>query len=118
MACVGTDSPCGVAGDDFYYNLTFTDSENNPKDLTGATARMDLRETVTNPAVVQSMSGGIIDAPNGLMRFTLTDEQTASLCPRDQVSCPYVYSVKLFYADTTEQSILTGTLTFDEAASE
>ena len=118
MACVGTDSPCLIAGDDFFYDVQFTDSEGVPLDITGATSKMDLRDIVTDVAVAQSMTGGITNALLGQMRFTLTDVETAALLPRPESTKNFVFSVKLTYIDATEQTIMTGSLTFEQAATE
>lgn len=116
MSCPGSDSPCFVAGDDLYYDITFTDSDDVAKDLTGATALMDLREAVTDVAVAQAMSGGIVTPLEGAMRFTLTDVETAALLPRAELSKSWSFSVKLTYSDATEQTILVGTLKLEQAA--
>ena len=118
MACVGTDNPCLIAGDDFAYPIEFTDSDLVPKDLTGATAKMDLRVLATSSTVTQSMTGGITDPLLGLMLFTLTDAETAALLPRSEAIKTLVFSVKLTYADLTEQTIMTGSLEFEQAATE
>ena len=77
------------------FPLTFTENDGvTPIDLTGATAKMDLRLNVTDAMVAQSMTGGIVDAVNGMMEFTLTDEETAALVPREEVNKLFVYSVK------------------------
>lgn len=116
MACVGTDSPCVIAGNDFYYPVQFTDSEDIPRDLTGATAKMELRDNVTDVAAVETMSGGITDPLLGYMLFTLTDDQTEVLLPRAESTKDLVFSIKITYLDLTEQTILTGTLTLEQAA--
>jgi hypothetical protein len=118
MACVGTDNPCLIAGDDFTYPIEFTESDGTPKDLTGATAKMDLRSEATSASVTQSMTGGITDPLLGLMNFTLTDAETAALLPRSEASKSLVFSVKLTYQDSTEQTIMTGSLEFEQAATE
>lgn len=116
MACVATDSPCFLAGDDLFYSVEFKDSDGVAYDLTGATAKMDLRDSVISATVAQSMSGGIVSAELGQMAFTLTDIETAALVPRTVASRSFVFSVKLTYSDTTEQTILTGTLLLDQVA--
>ena len=116
MSCVGTDNPCTIAGDDFSYPVEFADSDGNPRDLTGATALMELREAATSATVTETMSGGITDPTLGLMLFTLTDVQTAALLPRAEASKFLVFSIKLTYSDTTEQTIVTGTLALEQAA--
>lgn len=116
MSCPGTDSPCAIAGDDLYYDVTFSEADGTPIDLTGATAAMDLRESVTSGSVAQAMSGGITVPANGQMRFTLTDTETAALLPRAEASKTFAFSVKITYSDATEETILTGTYTFNQAA--
>ena len=116
MACVGEDNPCFIAGDDLYYDITFTEVDGTLKDLTGATAAMDLRDGVTNAAVAQAMTGGIVTPLEGAMRFTLTDVETAALLARTETSASWAFSVKLTYSDATEQTILVGNLTLEQAA--
>jgi len=119
MSCPGTDDPCFVAGDDLIYSLQFVENDEvTPKDLTGATAKMDLRETVTNPVVAQSLNGGIIAPLLGQMEFTLTDAETAALLPRAQTSKTWDFSVKITYQDLSEETILTGKLKLEQAATE
>lgn len=119
MSCPDTDSICFIAGDDLFYDIKFTENDETiPKDLTGATAKMDLRSDVTDVAVTQSMSGGIIEPLLGQMRFTLTDVETASLLPRADPEISFVFSVKITYQDLSEETILTGTLELKQAATE
>ena len=116
MACVGSDSPCFIAGDDLYYPVEFKKSDGEPWILTGATAKMDMRESATSATVTQSMTGGITSAVLGQMAFTLTDTETAALLPRAEATKSFVFSVKLTYSDGTPQTIMTGTLTLEQAA--
>ena len=116
MACIAEDNPCFIAGDDVYYDLTFTDILGVAKDLTSATAVMDLRDGVTNAAVAQLMTGGITTALSGQMRFTLTDVESAALVARTEVSKSFDFSVKVTYSDATEQTILFGKITFEQVA--
>jgi hypothetical protein len=116
MGCPKTYDFCGIADDDHAVSFIWTENDGTPIDLTGAAARMDLRELVTDVAVAQSMSGGITDATNGVIIFTLTDTQTALLLPRAVTSQTWVYSVKLTYADLTEQTIVTGNYKIEQAS--
>lgn len=119
MACAGTDSPCVIAGDDWNYNLLYTESDETiPIDLTGATVLLQFRDSVTDVAIVETASGGIINAALGQMLFTLTDVQTAALLPRAQESRNLVFSVKVTFSDLTEQTILTGVFSLEQAATE
>ena len=117
MACVGNDNPCFIGGDDLTYPVQFLLSDGEtPIPLTGATAKMELRDSVTDAVVAQLMSGGITDAANGQMVFTLTDDETLALLPRTETTKKWVFSVKLTYVDLSEQTILAGDLTLDQAA--
>jgi len=118
MAFVGTDNPERIAGDDIFYPVEYQDQNGVGFDLTGATAKMDLRDPVTNAVIDQAMSGGIIDAANGAMLFTLTDVESAALLPRAETTRSFPFSVKITFADLTEQTILTGGFTFIQAATE
>lgn len=116
MAFVGTDNIERIAGDDIYYPLEYADSDGVGFDLTGATAKMDLRDPVTNAVVAQSMTGGITDAANGVMLFTLTDVESAALLPRADLTISFTFSVKITFADLKEQTILTGNFVLTQAA--
>jgi len=116
MTCVAEDNPCFIAGDDLFYDVQFTDSEGVGRNLTGATAKMELRENVTDTAVAQLMSGGIITPLTGSMRFTLTDDQTLALLPRAEETKSWAHSVKITFSDNTEQTILAGRLQLDQAS--
>ena len=118
MPCTAEDNPCFVAGDDLFYDVQLTDSDDVGIDLTGASAKMDLRDGVTNAAVAQGMTGGIVTALTGSMRFTLTDVETAALLPRADESKSWAFSVKITYSDNTEQTILSGSLKLTQAATE
>lgn len=117
MACVANYDLCWISNDDIYFDLQYLESDGEtPIDLTGATALMELRDSVTDASVVDTMNGGIINAANGQMRFTLTDTETAALLPRAQASRTLEYSVKLTYSDASKQTILTGKATLNQVA--
>lgn len=117
MACPNTYDFCAVAGDDHAIDFKWTESDGTTAiDLTGATAAMDLRDAATDAGVAQAMTGGITVAASGEMRFTLTDAETALLLPRATATQTWVYSVKLTYSDATEQTIVTGNYTINQAA--
>jgi len=116
MTCTAEDNPCFIGGDDLFYDVQFVDSDGEGIDLTGASAKMELRDKVTDVAVVQLMSGGIVTPLTGSMRFTLTDDETLVLLPRAQETRSFAHSVKLTFSDATEQTILAGILQLDQAA--
>lgn len=119
MAVGSDDNVCVIGDDDFFYDVTFVENDETiPKDLTGATSKMQLRDIVTDVVVVETMSGGIVDALKGQMRFTLTDDQTKAILPRAIVSRALVFSVKITFQDLTKETILTGILNFAQVATE
>lgn len=119
MACAASDTPCVIAGDDFYYDIQYTESDGEtPIDLTGATAVMELRDSVTDATIVDTMSGGVSDGESGMMRFTLTATETSALLPRAEASRKLVFSVKITFSDATKYTVLTGVLDVEQAATE
>lgn len=50
-----------------------------PFDLTGCTVRAYIRRTVRSTEIVAKMTTEIIDATAGIIRYTLTDEETGAM---------------------------------------
>ena len=67
----------------FTFVIEYTDSNNNPIDLTGASAKMQVRDTKGGSKLaftLTSPSGGIqIDGPEGTIDVTVTPTQTNKL---------------------------------------
>lgn len=119
MTCVANDTFCKPAGDTTDYDVQYVESDGvTPIDLTGAVAKMSLKDAATDTVVVEDMSGGITDAEQGMMRFSLTKTETAALLPRPEASRALAYSVRITYADTTSETILTGTFTLEQVATD
>lgn len=119
MTCQASDTPCLIAGDDFFYDVTYTEKDKvTPIDLTGATAKMELRDSVTSAVVEVTLSGGITNPTAGQMRFSLTDSQTATLLPREVAEKTLSSSIKITFSDATEQTILIVNLRVEQAATE
>jgi hypothetical protein len=74
-----------VQGSTFYLNLIYQDSDGVPINLTGNTARMQLRRTFTSPVAdltLTTASGAIvITGATGNILITITDELTGPLEP-------------------------------------
>jgi hypothetical protein len=72
-------------GSTFYLNLIYQDSNGVPINLTGNTARMQLRRTFTSPVAdltLTTASGAIvITGATGNILITITDELTGTLEP-------------------------------------
>lgn len=107
--CVVSQSLCIIAGNDFYFDLQYLeDDEETPVDLTGAAAVMQMLESDTSLTASVQLTGGITDAPNGMMRFTLTDVETQELLPISGGAAKdsYVSDIQLTYVDLTKEVIL------------
>lgn len=95
-------------GSVFYINMLYQDPNGDPIDLTGMTARMQLRRTYNTPAelTLTSPSNGIVITPLiGKIAVTITDEQTGALG-----SGFYLYDLELNNAGVIDR-IIQGTLT-------
>jgi len=108
MACVEFGSTCFTAGDTITIYWKYTDDEGVPIDLTGATAQMQLLETITDTTAFIDMTGGITDAANGSGAFSLTKVQSQTLLPiveGSPATKSYVSKVRLEFSDTTTKSV-------------
>lgn len=69
-------------GSVFTLNLKYEDPDGNPINLSGQTARMQLRRRYDSAAVLTlttSNGGIVITGPTGNILITITDEQTGTL---------------------------------------
>jgi len=110
MACPETVKLCFVAGDTITIDFQHTEADGSTViDLTGATAKMQLLNKITDQTQVIDMTGGLTDAANGLGQFSLTKVESQSLLPVGTGDGPdkvdFVSVIKLIYSDTTEQTI-------------
>lgn len=109
MACPQIVDLCFVAGNTITIDWQYTEDDGAPIDLTGATAKMQLLNSITDQTQVIDMTGGITDAPNGLGQFSLTDTESQSLLPvgsgDNDPSISFVSRIKIEFADTTKLTI-------------
>lgn len=90
-------------GSVFTLNLKYEDPDGNPINLSGQTARMQLRRRYDSAAVLTLTTGGggiVITGPTGNILITITDEQTGTL-----ESGFYQYDLELDNAGTIERLI-------------
>jgi len=69
-------------GSVFYINLKYQDPNGVPINLTGNTARMQLRRQYSSPVVLTLTTGGggfVITGATGNIAIQITDEQTETL---------------------------------------
>ena len=107
--CVVSQPICIIAGNDFAFDLQLLqDDEVTPVDLSEATAVMQLLESDDSLTATVTLTGGVTDGANGLMRFTLTDVETQSLLPiaEGNIKTSYVADVQITYLNTTKEVIL------------
>lgn len=119
MACVEFANICFTAGDtvniDFQY---LEDDETTPIDLTGATAQMQLLNTITDVTQVDDLNGGITDAANGSGRFSLTNTESQALLPivaEGQPSIDFISKLRFTFADTTTKTVAGANITFEQS---
>ena len=76
-------------GSDYSLSLTYKDPTGNVIDLTGYTARMDVRMTHTTPSKIISLTteNGMIqlDAANGVINLSIDAANTANLAATNSV---------------------------------
>ena len=98
-----------TAGDTFILDLTYTESDSvTARDLTGATARCQFRTTAISGTIEATLTGGITDAPNGIMQFSLTGAETQALLVSTEASAVLVYDVDVTFSDTTVATLVKG----------
>lgn len=87
------------------------------RDLTGCTARLQVRETYASPAPLLTLSTGdgiTIDGPAGTITLVITAAQTAALAARDGVHRLGVYDLELINPDgITVERLLKGDVMLD-----
>jgi len=108
MTCAVSTDICMIANNDFFFDLQLFESDGTTViDLTGATAIMQLLTITDAPSSTKDMNGGITNAANGQMRFTLTDVETqALLTVGSGNSTTFVSDVQITFVDTTKEVVL------------
>ena len=94
MATAGIYNFLMDIGSTYTVQLVYNDPSGDPIDLTGYTAKMQLRLKYGAPTAALTLTTGgggiVIDGPNGTINITATDEQTLTLEPTF-----YVYDLDL-----------------------
>lgn len=99
------------AGIDWEHTLYLKDDAGSPKDLTGYSAEMKIRETMEGDVIeTLSTSGGeiVITAAQGKILLKLTDLETAALGIKEGV-----YDLVLTDSGTTKTKLLKGKVIVD-----
>lgn len=99
-------------GDTFVLAVRWIDDvTGQPVDLTGATARMQLRSYYTSPAVVLDLASGTgitIDALEGRLTIVVSAVQTAALQAQSGV-----YDLEVTFPSNVVKKAMRGTYTVD-----
>lgn len=94
-------------GATFIRELTLTDPDGATVNYTGYSAEMQVRKSHSDPAVAVELTEAngrvTVNGPLGLFRFSLSDETTSTLIPRQ-----YVYDILLVAATGEKDRILEG----------
>lgn len=77
-------------------------------DLTGASAKMQLRDNLLDETFAAELIGVIAVPASGQIQFTLTPEQTLALLPDGETSITFVYDVMVTFADGVTEPYLNG----------
>ena len=78
-------------------------------DLVGATAVIEVRQNVLDTELAAT-SMAQIDTDLATVQFTLTDEMTDTLLAPTEIKRLFQYGCKITYSDSTELTLLTGSL--------
>lgn len=99
-------------GADWYLDIEYKDSANNPISLTGYTAKMQFREYTNSteaPVTLQSGSGITITAAEGKLSIHATAAQTTLLVARE-----YVYDLKIISSTGIVTRLIQGVAAIDD----
>lgn len=94
----------------FTRTFTVKDSNGNPIDLTGATAKVQIKQTYDSPSSVATYTTGAgitMGGAAGTIVLTITAAQTAAM-PNSLVG---VWDLLITWPDTTKQRLVRGTAT-------
>lgn len=97
-------------GSDERFILTYKDALGDIIDLTGYSARLQVRRQVSSPSPTLSLTMGLgitITALSGVITIDFTNAQTSSL------NGSYVYDLELISPDTRVRRIMQGSITVD-----
>lgn len=101
-------------GATFYRKFKWTDKDKVPRDLTGYTARMQIREHVTNNVVILELNtenGRIVISPTeGIVELRITSEDT-----EDLTFITGVFSLQFTSPDEVVTRLLQGNVTLSLA---
>jgi len=98
-------------GATFTRNIILKDSSGSVIDITGATADMQVRETVQATSIIVELSTSngriVVDGPNGQLTLTIAASDTAS------ITISGVYDIKVTYVSGTIDRRLEGEFVLD-----
>jgi hypothetical protein len=111
MACVEYGQTCFTAGETITIDFQLLQNDGvTPEDLTGATAEMQLLESLSSISATVNMTGGLTDPVNGIGRFSLTKVESQNLLPlpitgEETTTKSYTSQIKITYVDTTVEFV-------------
>lgn len=122
MSCNENVSVCVTQGNDWFLDITVTEDGAigddslpvNPKDLTGASVSMPLKET-KDGATIATPTATITNAGQGKITFRQTAAQTETLITAGQGSRFLYGAPKIVYSDGTVDDLFDFTLEIHES---
>jgi hypothetical protein len=111
MACPQDLDICRVRGDTYPFVMVVKDENGLPIDITGFSFSLTVDpspDPTTTAANLFTLTGSIIDGPNGKVRFSLSSPQA------DQAPGIYYYDVKMIDTASAERTIVRGEWAFEQ----
>ena len=95
-------------GDNCSKYFTYTDEQNQPVNLTGATIKLTAKESASSSTAFITSDGVIDDAPNGDFNIPFIPSQTKGLINHEEKTL--VYDLQITQSDGKIHTILYGNL--------
>lgn len=123
MACIESVTSCITKGDDWFLDITFTEDgvidettqdPVNPKNLTGASIALSLKDSATGTQVI-APTVVITSEENGRVRVSLNSAQTSSIAILEGDSRVLKGEVRITFSDGTKETMFALEVTFHES---
>lgn len=109
MSCTAEYNFCIVAGDDLDLAVRYK-ADGVPVDVTGYTARMQIRTRVSKPDIFISAVCVVTDALNGEITCSLTAAETSTFIVLPKTKARYVYDLEFINLSGDTITILKGNI--------
>ena len=101
-----------TAGDTKYFNLIYKDCDGNPVDLTGSTARMQLRLSHSGAIIIDKQPTTTLTT-GGEIEFKFESSETSALVVSPASRASYFFDVELTAANSDIKTLVNGKIDVD-----